>query len=315
MHKTKKPSPQQPRFAHARTFVAVAVIAVLAACSSVPVDNTALNQARTRLQATQANPQTQQLAATELKQASDAMALAEAAWQRRDSADEVNRLAYLATQRVNIADETTRQKMAEAESARASADRDRLRLAARTNEADAAQRAAAVAQQNAAAAQGRTEAAERQGQAAQQSAREAELRAAQLEKQLSDLNARKTERGLVITIGDVLFDTNRAELRPGASRSMDQLVAFMTQYPQRKALVEGFTDNVGGESSNQALSERRAASVRSALVMRGVGPDRLTAQGYGEAHPVSGNDSANGRQANRRVEIVVSDDSGKITAR
>lgn len=296
------------RFVPIRSLIAMATIATIAACSSVPPDNAALMQARSGLQSTQSNPQTSQFAPAELKQASDAVALAEAAWARRDSAAEVNHLAYLATQRVAIADETTRQKAAEADNAKAGADRDRLRLAARTGEADAATRAAETAQRATAVAQGRTE-------TARQDTRDAEQRAAELERQVSDLKARKTERGLVITLGDVLFDNNRAELRPGAARSVDQLVVFLTQYPMRTARVEGFTDSVGSEASNQDLSDRRAAAVRSALVVRGVGAERVTTQGYGEAYPVADNDSAGGRQANRRVEIVLSDESGNITAR
>jgi outer membrane protein OmpA-like peptidoglycan-associated protein len=295
----------------------------------MPQDNAALNQARSQLQAAQADGQTSRLAAPELQRAVDAVAQADAAFARRDSAESVDHLSYLAAQRVVIAEETRRQRQAEATSATAGLERDRMRLAARTREADAAQRTAAVAQQSAALAQqsavlaqGRTEAAERQGDAAQREAlaarqgtRDAQMRAEVLERQLSDMKARKTERGLVVTIGDVLFDNNRAEMRSGAGRSMDQLVAFMKQYPMRKALVEGFTDSVGSDVDNQNLSDRRAEAVRGALVGRGVAAERVTTQGYGEAYPVSDNDSASGRQANRRVEIVISDDSGSIAAR
>lgn len=304
------------------TLAVLATLAGLAACSSLPQDNAALNQARSRLQAAQGDTRTGQFAAAELKQAADAVARAEAAYARGESTEEVDHMAYLANQRVGIADATTRQKVAEATSATAALERDRLRLAARTREADAAQQAAAIARQGTAMAEVRTDAAERQGEAAQRDAlaargvaREAQVRAELLERQLADLKARKTERGFVITIGDVLFDSNRAELRPGAARSMDQLVTFLNQYPQRRALVEGFTDSIGSDAANQALSDRRAGAVRSALVDRGVAPERVTAKGYGEAHPISGNDSAGGRQANRRVEILLSDDSGNIAAR
>lgn len=304
------------------TLLALSSLALLVGCASTPADNAALADARSRLSATQADARSAQLAPTELRQASEAVALAEAAWTRRDSPALVDQLAYLATQKVGIADATTRQKIAEASSAGATAERDRLRLAARTIEADTAQRAAALAQQSAVAAQGRTDAAERQGEAAQrdalaarQSSRDSELRAQELERQVKELKARKTERGLVVTLGDVLFDNNRAELRSGAARSIDQLATFLKQYPLRKARVEGFTDSVGPDASNQVLSESRAAAVRMALLARGIGPDRVSMQGYGEAHPVSDNGSTEGRQANRRVEIVLSDDNGSIAAR
>lgn len=151
--------------------------------------------------------------------------------------------------------------------------------------------------------------------ASQQQAGDAEARSRAFESQLRDLNAKKTDRGLVITIGDVLFDTGRAELKPGGMRSVERLVGFLKEYPQRKAMIEGFTDSTGSDATNQALSGRRADAVRSALVGMGVGSDRLTAQGCGEQYPVAGNDSAGGRQMNRRVEIVLSDESGKLTPR
>jgi outer membrane protein OmpA-like peptidoglycan-associated protein len=308
----------------ALTPLAAAALAVfaLAACSTLPADNAALMQARSNYQAVQNDPQSSTLAAGELKAAGDALALANAAFSRKDSVAEVDHLAYIANQRVGIAQETTRQKAAEAAVAGATAQRDQIRLTARTNEADAAQRSAAAAQQDAAASQRQSEESKRMAAAAQQSAvssqqqaSDAQVRNQQLEAQIKDMNAKKTGRGLVITIGDVLFDTNRADLKPGAERNMDKLVAFLQQYPQRKALVEGFTDNVGSEDSNQTLSGRRADAVRSALLSRGVGGERVSTKGYGEAYPVAGNDNAAGRQSNRRVEIILSDDSGSIGAR
>lgn len=145
--------------------------------------------------------------------------------------------------------------------------------------------------------------------------RDAQAKNAQLESQLKALNARQTPRGIVITIGDVLFDTDKAELKAGGMRNMEKLVDFLKDNPQRKAMIEGFTDDTGSDSHNQALSERRAASVMNALVSMGIGSERLGARGYGEAYPVAGNDSASGRQMNRRVEIILSDESGNISAR
>jgi len=144
---------------------------------------------------------------------------------------------------------------------------------------------------------------------------DAQARAALLEDQLLALNAKKTERGMVVTIGDVLFDSGRAELKAGSARDMGKLADFFKAYPQRTALVEGFTDSVGGEAANQDLSNRRAAAVQTALTSLGVDRQRISTRGYGEAFPVAGNDNASGRQMNRRVEIVLSDDKGQIQAR
>lgn len=149
----------------------------------------------------------------------------------------------------------------------------------------------------------------------QQQARDAEMRASELETQLEELNAKKTERGLVITLGDVLFDTNKAQLKSGGSRSLQKLADFLKQYPQRKARIEGYTDSTGGADYNQALSERRANAVRTSLADMGISNDRISTHGYGKDSPVATNDTASGRQLNRRVEIILSDDNGNFSLR
>ena len=98
-------------------------------------------------------------------------------------------------------------------------------------------------------------------------------------------------------------------------RNVQKLADFFKQYPQRKVMIEGFTDSTGSDTRNQELSDQRAYSVRTALLGMGIGADRITSRGYGESYPVAGNDTAAGRQLNRRVEIIVSDDSGNIAPR
>ena len=221
--------------------------------------------------------------------------------------------------------------------------RDRVRLAARTSEADAAQRSAEVAQLQSAesqidaaqaqrraalsqrqadasqlqadASQQQTDAALRQNDAMQQMANATKARNGQLEDQLQDLNARRTERGVVVTIGDVLFDANRAQLKSAGERSVEKLADFLKQYPQRTARVEGFTDSTENPGLNQELSDRRAASVRAAMVAMGVDRSRIAVRGYGDEFPVASNASQDGRQLNRRVEVILSDDSGVIAPR
>lgn len=197
---------------------------------------------------------------------------------------------------------------AELAAADANAQRDQASLEAKTAEADAARQQAAIAQQT----------------ADQQAAALADARAkaerdqaliAQQEMQLKELNARKTERGLVITLGDILFNTNKAQLKSGGMHNVQKLADFLNQYPQHKVLVEGHTDSTGSDSYNQELSDRRANAVRTALIDKGVGSDRVTTHGYGEAYPVAGNDTAAGRQLNRRVEIILSDNKGNIAPR
>jgi outer membrane protein OmpA-like peptidoglycan-associated protein len=296
--------------------------ALLAACATAPVPNAMLEQARTDYRSAAANPQARDLAGGELKQAADALARADEAWARKDAKPDVDHLAYLAKQRAAIAEETARQKGAELAVAEGNATRDRTRLAARTAEADTAHRSADAARQQsqeaqrqATLSQQQADAARAQATASQQRASEAQQRNAQLEAQMRDLNATKTDRGMVVTIGDVLFDTDQARLKSGGMRNVEKLAGFFEKNPQRKALVEGFTDSTGSPGHNQELSGRRADAVRTALVGLGVAGDRISTRGYGEAYPVAGNDNASGRQLNRRVEIVLSDDSGVVAPR
>jgi len=267
-----------------------------------------LDEAHASYQLASTSPQANTLAPAEMKLAADALSKADEAWLRRDSAADVDHLAYLAKQRVAIAQEATRQRAAEGAVATASSTRDKIRLAARTDEADAAKQTAMVAKLDAAASQ-------QQAAVSQQQATDAQSRNVQLLAQLKDLNARQTERGLVITIADVLFDTDKARLKPMGLRNIDKLVAVLQANPLRNAMVEGYTDSTGSQGHNLALSDRRAASVRTALLEAGISGSRVNTRGYGESFPVAGNDDANGRQLNRRVEIVISDDNGQIAPR
>ena len=130
-------------------------------------------------------------------------------------------------------------------------------------------------------------------------------KAKKLQEQLAELHAKKTKRGLVLTLGDVLFETGKADLLPGAMRTIDKLAMFLRENPNRKVLIEGHTDSRGSERYNLKLSQRRANAVKQALVERGIEPERIIAKGYGEAYPVASNSTAAGRQQNRRVEIVI----------
>src|SRR5208337_2381343 len=123
---------------------------------------------------------------------------------------------------------------------------------------------------------------------------------ARLQAEIDALKATPTPRGLVITLGDVLFDTGRADLKPGAARKLDQLAQFLTEHPDRRVQIDGFTDSVGTDSYNQDLSQRRADRVRSSLIASGIDPSRIASQGYGKEFPVADNTDSGGRQLNRR---------------
>lgn len=284
------------------------IAVIVSACSSMPKTTSLLEQTRGDYQAAQNNPKVASYAPLEMKQASEAMEQANAAAGHDDNAEKIDRLAYLAKQKIALTQEVAKQKSAEAEVASAGKERDQLRLDQRTNEANQAKISAEQSKVAAQVAQG--DAAE-----AQRKTQEAQARSAQLEAQLADLAAKKTERGIVITLGDVLFGTNLARLNPDGMRTAQKLADVLKQNPQRTVLVEGFTDSTGTAAHNQELSERRATAVRNALQELGVSRERIAIRGYGETYPVAANNNAQNRQLNRRVEIVLSDDSGKIAPR
>ena len=143
--------------------------------------------------------------------------------------------------------------------------------------------------------------AEAQARAAEKSKTELAL----LMKELTELQGQLTDRGIVLTIGDVLFATAKSNLNDISQISMDKLAEFLQKRENRSLLVEGHTDSVGNDEYNQILSEHRAAAVKNALVKRGIAGDRIVTIGYGEKYPLASNSAATGKQHNRRVEAII----------
>jgi outer membrane protein OmpA-like peptidoglycan-associated protein len=272
-----------------RTALLVAGFFMLTACATAPKAPEAPLDSRVKLTALQSDPQLATRAPVEMKAAEAAVKAAEAP---RPDGEYADHLVLLADQKVEIARARAQSRLYEDQRQALSEQSERARLEARTLEADRAQREATAAREDLASA--RDEVA---------SSREARL---DLERQIAELNARETDRGLVVTLGDVLFATGKSELMGGAGQNLDKLAAFLGEYPDRTVLIEGHTDSVGSEESNQFLSQRRAESVRSYLVNRGVQANRITTAGLGEGSPVASNDTATGRQQNRRVEVIIS---------
>jgi len=299
-----------------KSAVSILAAAVLAAaCASAPVTTPTLDQARADFVSANNNAQVSTYAPLEFKQASEALDQANQAAARRESLNDVDRLAYVAKQRIATAQEVAKGKAAEANIADASRQRDQVRLDARTAEAERAKRDAEAAQAQAQQAQAQAASAQAQADAANQQNAALSQRAAQLEALLVDLHAVKTERGYVVTIGDVLFGTDQASLTPNGMSTLRKLADVMSQNPNRTVMVEGFTDSTGSSTHNQELSQRRANAVATALGSMGVPRDRIAMRAYGEAFPVASNDSASDRQLNRRVEIVLSNEGAQIPPR
>ncbi|HEU4646661.1 MAG TPA: OmpA family protein [Burkholderiales bacterium] len=313
----------------------------LAACASTPATNPKLDEARALYSQAAADADAARSAPLELRSAQEALTRAETAFKAGEDSATVDHHAYLARQRSATALQAGEIARAEQAVSASAAERDRILMAARTREAEQArlqagidrsesERARMQAEKDRAEAErarmqaekdrAESERARMQAQTASaeaeqaRKAAEAQLAAAQaaqadtakLKQQLAELEAKQTDRGLVLTLGDVLFDSGRAELKAGAARTVDRLAAFMRDHPERSLQVEGYTDSVGSDALNLALSQRRADAVRAALESRGVEGSRITTNGMGKANPVAGNDTAEGRQRNRRVEIVIS---------
>jgi outer membrane protein OmpA-like peptidoglycan-associated protein len=259
-----------------KTLIATAVASVLlAACAAAPVKPDGAAEARSKLTQLQSDPNLAGRAPVAVKEADAAVQAAE---QPQADQELGAHKVYLADRKVEIARAQAETSFAEDQRAALSAQREGARLVARTQEADTAHLAAASLAE----------------------------RATELQRQIDALQAKPTDRGLVVTLGDVLFDTGKAGLKAGATSNLNKLVAFLNQYPDRTVVIEGYTDSVGSEDYNQGLSERRADSVKAYLAGQGIGAIRLSALGKGESDPVAGNDSAAGRQQNRRVEVIIS---------
>ena len=290
----------------APTMLAMALL--LSSCATTPRTTGLLDQTRSDFAIARNNPNVERYAPLELKQATEAMNQANMASTQNDSAENINKLAYIAKDRIGVANEVTKQKLAQAEIAQTAKERDQMILNQRTMEAD-------KAKQDALQSQMTTQVALADAADSQRKAADAQAQATLLQSQLAALSAKQTERGLVITMGDVLFGTNLANLNSDGMHTAQKLAEVLTQNPQRRVLVEGYTDSTGTAEYNQELSERRAQSVRSALQGMGIAPERIAIRGYGKNFPVAANDNAADRQMNRRVEIVVSDVDGKIAQR
>jgi outer membrane protein OmpA-like peptidoglycan-associated protein len=293
------------------SLIAAAIAAtLLAACTAAPVKPDGAAEARVKLTQLQSDPNLASRAAAAIEDADLAVRAAE---QPEADKDLAAHRVYIADRKVDTAKALAETRLAEDERAALTAQRDNARLEARTREADlakgqvaaakdqAAEAKADQAQQKVAADQARSDA-----DAAHLAAANSEQQSAELQRQLDLLHAKPTDHGLVLTLGDVLFTTGKADLKPGATGNLNKLVAFLNKYPDRSVAIQGYTDSAGNEDSNQGLSERRANSVKSYLAGQGIGSERLSASGKGQSEPVASNATAEGRQQNRRVEVLIS---------
>ena len=247
----------------------------LAACSSQPNQN--LEQARDQFAQLQGDARSNKLAALETEDAAKMLERAEKAYLSDADKEKVDQLAYLTQRRIELAEQTIELRTAEQNIEKAAAKRAEARLESRE---------------------------------AQLQRQQEEIRRLQ-----QDLQAKQTERGTLVTFGDVLFDHDQSDLKPAGVRDVQKLADFLNENPERKIVVEGYTDSTGADAYNLRLSERRAESVRRALTRAGVDMQRIQTVGYGKQYPVASNGSNSGRAMNRRVEVTVSHDNQRVAPR
>jgi outer membrane protein OmpA-like peptidoglycan-associated protein len=282
-----------------KLLIGVGIALAMAGCASTPKSNETLENARSIVRAAQADPNAAKYAAVDLQAAKTDLAAADAAYLRHDAQD-IAQPAYMAAQNARLAQLRGAAKADDARVAAGQAERDRIVLAARTSQVDSANRA--------------TSAANRAKDDANRATDQATENAARLQAEVDALKAKPTDRGLVLTLGDVLFETGSSTLSSGAGRNLDRLVQFLTDHPERLVQIDGFTDSIGTDSFNQDLSQHRADAVRYQLVSRGISSTRIATQGYGKSFPVASNSESGGRQLNRRVEVVIGADNGSAVA-
>ena len=285
----------------ARSLALVATLALTAACATIRPSGE-LTEARTIYQRLMSSGADRRVEA-DLLRTNTAIIEADAAFTARKAQEDVDALGHIALRLAQTA---------EANNARWAADRaaDSLRTAR-------LQRLLTLSESQRADLEAKRQLSEQEMQALRQradslrnAAEEANRRLNEALGQLRSLvaeitNLQQTQRGLVISLSDILFDVGKSTLKPGAQASIGRIAVVLTQYPQHQILVEGHTDATGSDQFNHQLSHDRANTVRTALIAGGVDASKISAEGFGETRPVATNDTAPGRQQNRRVEIVI----------
>jgi outer membrane protein OmpA-like peptidoglycan-associated protein len=312
--------------------MAAAGALLVAGCASTPRSTPELTEAHNAVQTLASQPRALQAAGPDLRTAQSDLKRADDALHAGAPTDEVNHLAYLALRHAQAGEARVDAAQSQAYVARATQERQRLLLQSERERALRAQQQAQSEQQQAQSSRQEAQSAQQQAQSAQQQvqqarqqAQQARAQAQQAQQQLAneraqykqlqkqELGARRTDQGMVVSLSNVLFSTGKATLQPGAHLQLDRLADYLKDHPKQRVLIEGNTDSSGSAALNQKLSAARAQAVAQALQLRGVSSDQYQTIGLGEAYPVASNDTAAGRQQNRRVDVVFSNASGQFS--
>lgn len=233
-----------------------------------------------------------------LEEAKEAIAKVEKAEKSGADKATVAQYHYVAQKKLDTALEKARYSQAEEMISNSDVRRKEVQLSAKEKQVDQAMATAEAMRARAAMA-------EQEAAAARAKVDTLENRASELSKKLENISAEESDRGLVLTMGSILFEVDKATLKPGAEKTLKRVAELLSEYPERNVLVEGYTDSTGSDSYNKDLSQQRAQSVSDLLTQNGIDASRLSTKGYGEEYPVASNDTKAGRQQNRRVELVI----------
>lgn len=286
----------------------LAAAALLPGCATTGDEIEALQTAQRQYEQAQNTPRIDEFASRNMREAERNLRRAESLAEEGASRDEVAHYAFLAEHHVAIAEARLNRGLMQDEIRNADQRRQQLMLAAQQRQAERNRAQATQAQQRADEAEAQLALREEELQQTQQAAR-------QLAEELDQLKVEQQERGTVFTLSDVVFDVDSDQLNEGGERSLRQIAEALKQNPDSQILVEGYTDSTGSEQYNQDLSRRRAEAVKESFVEHGIPPERIRTEGHGEQFPVASNDTPQGRQLNRRVEIVVSDGNQPVQSR
>ncbi|MCK9275144.1 MAG: OmpA family protein [Syntrophales bacterium] len=264
----------------------VSILLMFCACATTP-ETAVLAEARESYDKARNDASVSKYSPVALYEAKQSLDMAQAA--ESEKAQEHH--AYVAQKKTQLAMVQAERMKAEDEFQELEKKRQEIVLKRRELQIQKAQQETAAAKEEAAVAREQADAAKSELESVRQ--------------ELEGLKAKETRRGIVVTMEDMLFRVDKADLLPGAMLTIDQMARFLKNHPEYNASIEGHTDSTGTADYNQKLSELRAESVSEALQARGISRDRLTIRGLGENYPVATNETAAGRQLNRRVEIVL----------
>lgn len=294
-----------------RTLISLTVALSMLACTSVQPRFAGADQVRARLSQLESNQDLASQSPLAMKEARDAVLKAE---QRQKNPAMSDHLVFMAQRKVDIAETESKTLYLEEQRSEMRAKRDAMQLQARTietkkaiQETNQAEKNAIEAQRQARLAQSDAAMALQEMNKAEQDTAQAKRQLSEMQQQLKDLDARQEARGTVVTLGDVLFDFNKAEIKPAAISHLAKLAAFLNDNMDRNAAIEGHTDNIGTNDVNMLLSQHRADAIKIYLQSQGVAGSRMDAVGKGAEFPVTDNSTSAKRQQNRRVEVIISD--------